>query len=130
MGTHRVLVHLVHIAEEREGPSAGVAFVVGIVSAATGRPVKPALALTGEVSLHGKVTRVGGVPEKVKTAARYGRKTVILPRENARDLEALPDQVLEAIEVVPVTTIEEVIDAALLPGPGGEEDVEGDSARP
>ena len=77
--------------------------------------------LTGEVSLHGKVTRVGGVPEKVRTAVSYGRKTVILPRDNARDLEALPDQVLEAIEVIPVTTIDEVLESTLLPGPQVEE---------
>jgi ATP-dependent Lon protease len=126
MATHKVLVHLVHIAEEREGPSAGVAFVVGIVSAATGRPVKPALALTGEVSLHGKVTSVGGVAEKVRTAHNYGRKTVIIPRENARDLESLPDSLLEDVEVIPVSTIEEVIEAALLPAPPEEENAEED----
>jgi ATP-dependent Lon protease len=115
MEQNRVLVHLVHIAEEREGPSAGIAFVVGIVSAAARRPVKPALALTGEVSLHGKVTAVGGVPEKVRTAAGYGRRAVIIPRENARDLEKLPDSLLDQIEVIPVSSVEEVIDAALLP---------------
>ncbi|MBI4606626.1 MAG: BREX system Lon protease-like protein BrxL [Planctomycetes bacterium] len=111
----KVLVHLVHIAEEREGPSAGIAFVVGIVSAATGRAVRPALALTGEVSLHGKVTSVGGVAEKVRAAASYGRKVVVVPRENARDLESLPDALLERVEIVPVTTVEEVVEAALLP---------------
>jgi ATP-dependent Lon protease len=114
---HRVLVHLVHIAQEREGPSAGVAFVVGIVSALSARPVKPALAFTGEVSLHGKVTAVGGVPEKVRAAAGFGRKCVVIPRENARDLESLPDEVLERIEVVPVSTIEEVIEQALVAEP-------------
>jgi ATP-dependent Lon protease len=115
MEQNRVLVHLVHIAEEREGPSAGVAFVVGIVSAATRRPVKPALALTGEISLHGKVTAVGGVPEKVRTAARFGRRAVVIPRENARDLEKLPDSLLDQIEVIPVASVEEVIEATLLP---------------
>jgi ATP-dependent Lon protease len=123
MARHRVLVHLVHIAEEREGPSAGVAFVVGIVSAASGRPVKPALAFTGEVSLHGKVTSVAGVAQKVKTAHGFGRKTVIIPRDNAPDLEQVADALLEEIEVVPVETIEEVLGVALMEAAPPEEPV-------
>lgn len=127
----RVLLHLVHLAEERDGPSAGIAFLVAIVSALTGRPVRPALALTGEVSLHGKVTRVGGVAEKVRTAARFGRKAVVIPRDNARDLEALPDEILDAVEVIPVTTVEEVIDAALLEAPVDDgSGADGDAAGP
>jgi ATP-dependent Lon protease len=114
---HKVLVHLLHIAEEREGPSAGLAFVVGIVSALSGRPVKPGFAFTGEVSLRGKVTAVGGVAEKVRAAAGYGRKSVVIPRDNARDLEDVADEVLDRVEVIPVGGIEEVIEAALLPAP-------------
>ncbi|MFO0985249.1 MAG: BREX system Lon protease-like protein BrxL [Planctomycetota bacterium] len=117
LAKHRVLVHLVHIAEEREGPSAGVAFVMGIVSAVTRRPLKPAVAMTGEVSLHGKVTAVDGVAEKVRAAHSYGRKVVVIPRDNARDLETLPDQLLAQIEVFPVETIDEVIEATLLKQP-------------
>ncbi len=117
--SNRVLVHLVHIAEEREGPSAGIAFVAGIVSALTGRAVAPAVALTGEVSLHGKVTAVGGVPEKVRAAASCGRKLVVIPRDNARDLASLPDAVLDQVEIVPVSSVDEALAAVLLPATGG-----------
>src|SRR5262249_21259156 len=69
-----VAVHLVRIAEPKEGPSAGLAFVAGIVSALTGRPVKPGCAMTGEVTLHGEIGAVGGLPFKIRTAAKAGRK--------------------------------------------------------
>ena len=125
----RMTVHLVHIAEEREGPSAGAAFVVAMASAATGRPVRPGVAITGEVSLHGKVTGVGGIVEKALAAAAAGRKVLVFPRENAGELAGLPNEVLARLELAPVERIEEVLAAALLPaesatpeegGPGGE----------
>jgi len=75
--------HLVRIAQPREGPSAGLAFVTGIVSALTGRPVKPACAMTGEVTLHGEITAVSGMPFKIKAAAKAGRKLILVPAENA-----------------------------------------------
>jgi predicted ATP-dependent protease len=115
MARHRVLVHLVHIAEEREGPSAGVAFVVGIVSAASGRPVKPALAFTGEVSLHGKVTSVAGVAEKVKDRARLRPQDGDHPRATTRPTSRRwPTRCSRKVEVVPVETIEEVLGVALM----------------
>jgi ATP-dependent Lon protease len=104
-----VAVHLVRIAEPREGPSAGLAFVVGIVSALTGRPVKPACAMTGEVTLHGEVTGVGGLPFKIKAAAKAGRKQVLVPAENAREVSQVSDQILSQVEVVPVRTIQEAL---------------------
>jgi ATP-dependent Lon protease len=104
-----VAVHLVRIAEPKEGPSAGLAFVVGIVSALTGRPVAPGCAMTGEVSLFGEVTEVGGLPFKLKAAAKAGRKLVLVPAENARELSQVPNDVLSQLEVVPVRTIQEAL---------------------
>jgi ATP-dependent Lon protease len=97
------------IAEPKDGPSAGLAFVVGIVSALTGRPVKPACAMTGEVSLFGEVTGVGGLPHKIKAAVKAGRKLVLVPAENAREIAQVPDEVLSQVEVVPVRTIQEAL---------------------
>jgi ATP-dependent Lon protease len=108
-----VAVHLVRIAQPREGPSAGLAFVVGIVSALTGRPVKPGCAMTGEVTLHGEVTGIGGVPFKIKAAAKAGRKLVLIPAENAREVEQVPAEILAQVEVVPVKTIQESLERVL-----------------
>src|SRR5262249_55181275 len=108
-----VAVHLVRIAEPKEGPSAGLAFVVGIVSALTGRPVKPACAMTGEVTLLGEVKSVGGLPLKIKAAAKAGRKLVLVPAENAREVSQIPEPTLSQVEVIPVRTIEEAIGRVL-----------------
>src|SRR5437868_1405969 len=94
-----VAVHLVRIAEPKEGPSAGLAFVVGIVSALTGRPVKPGCAMTGEVTLHGEITGVGGLSHKVRAAARAGRKRVLIPADNAKDVAQVSDTTLAQVEI-------------------------------
>lgn len=112
-----VAVHLVRIAQPREGPSAGLAFVTGIVSALTGRPVKPACAMTGEVTLHGEITGVSGLPFKIKAAAKAGRKLILVPAENAKDLAQVPANVLAQVEVVPVRTIQEALERVLEPAP-------------
>jgi ATP-dependent Lon protease len=111
-----IAVHLVRIAEPKEGPSAGIAFVAGIVSVLTGRAVRPACAMTGEVSLHGEVTGVGGIALKVKAAMRAGRKLVIIPAENAKEVNQIPDDVLSQVEVIPVKTIQEALELALEKG--------------
>jgi ATP-dependent Lon protease len=113
----RVVVHLVRIAEPREGPSAGIVFITGIVSALTGRPVRPACALTGEVTLHGEVIGVGGIPLKIKAAAKAGRKLVLVPAENAKEVTQVPDDVLAKVEVVPIRTIQEALERVLLEAP-------------
>jgi ATP-dependent Lon protease len=110
-----VAVHLVRIAQPREGPSAGLAFVTGIVSALTGRAVKPACAMTGEVTLHGEVTSVGGVPFKIRAAARAGRKLVLIPADNAREVSQVPEEILNDMKIVPVKTIQEALDHVLEP---------------
>jgi ATP-dependent Lon protease len=108
-----VAVHLVRIAEPKEGPSAGIAFVAGIVSALTSRPIKPACAMTGEVTLHGEVTGVGGVPFKIRAAAKAGRKLVLVPAENAKEIGQVPDEILRQLEVVPIKSIQEALDKVL-----------------
>ncbi len=108
-------VHLVNIADPKDGPSAGIAFVTAMVSAALKLPVRPGIAMTGEVSLHGSIEAVGGVPQKIVAAAHHQRRTVIIPAANAADLRDVPDDVLGKIEIVTVERIEEVLQHALLP---------------
>jgi ATP-dependent Lon protease len=104
-----VAVHLVRIAEPKDGPSAGLAFVAGIVSALTGRPIRPATAMTGEVTLHGEVTGVGGIAFKVRAAAKAGRRRVLVPAENAKEAAQLPEEILKQLEVIPVRTIQDAL---------------------
>ncbi len=108
-----VAVHLVNIADPKEGPSAGVAFVTAMVSAALGIPVRPALAMTGEVTLHGFIGQVGGIVHKLKAAVQHQRKLVIIPAQNAGDLRDVPDDILTAVEIRTVSRIEEVLELAL-----------------
>jgi len=110
---HGVSVHLVNISEYREGPSAGMPFVVAMVSALSNRPVRRAVAMSGEVSLKGKVSAVGGVPQKVVAAYKKGRKRVILPKANARDLERVPSEIRDALDIRLVSTASEALKAAL-----------------
>ena len=99
----------------KEGPSAGITIVTGIVSALTGRKVRNDLAMTGEITIMGKVLAVGGVQEKLRAAVDTGVKEVLIPRENEKEAQSLPPQILDNVKVTPVSRIEEVIAAALLP---------------
>jgi ATP-dependent Lon protease len=110
-----VAVHLVRIAEPKEGPSAGLAFVTGIVSALTGLAVKPGFAMTGEVALHGEVGPVGGIPHKIRAAARAGRKIVLVPQANAAEAQAVGAEV--GLDVRPVATIAEALQVCLVDPP-------------
>ena len=111
--TQTVAVHLVKIAQPKDGPSAGLAFLVGIVSALTKRPVKPGFAFTGEVALHGEVGAVGGMLYKMAAAAKAGRKQVVIPAANVGALADVPDETRAALEIHPVTTAKEAIELAL-----------------
>ena len=102
----------------KEGPSAGITIVTGIVSALTGRPVRNDIAMTGEITIMGKVLAIGGVLPKLQAAIDAGCKEVIMPKENERDVEMTPDYVRTKISVRFVTTIEEVLANALLPQGG------------
>lgn len=102
-------IHVPSGAIPKDGPSAGVALLTTIASLVTGRKVDPKLAMTGEISLRGAVLPVGGIKEKVLAAHRAGIKRVILPEENLKDLDDVPDDVKEEMEFLPVKTVEDVI---------------------
>ena len=107
-------IHFPEGATPKDGPSAGVTIVTALVSALTGIPVRREVAMTGEISLRGKVMAIGGLKEKSMAAYRAGIKTVIIPKENQPDLSEFDPAVLEAISFVPVERIEEVLKAALV----------------
>jgi ATP-dependent Lon protease len=115
----RQLVHL-HVpagAIPKDGPSAGVTMVTALASLASGRCVRDHLAMTGEITLRGKVLPVGGIKEKVLAAHRAGIRTVILPKHNERDLEDVPAELRQEMEFVAVESAEEVLARALEPQP-------------
>ena len=106
-------IHLPEGAIPKDGPSAGITMVTAMVSALTGRPVKAGLAMTGEITLSGKVLPVGGIKEKMLAAHRYGVKTVLLPERNMQDLTELPEKIREEIHFIPVSHMDEVLKLAL-----------------
>ena len=108
-------IHVPAGAVPKDGPSAGVTMATAITSAMTRRPVNKDVAMTGEITLRGRVLPVGGIKEKMLAAHRAGVKTVCLPRENVRDLEDLPAEVREAMRFVPVDHVDEVLNEALQP---------------
>jgi ATP-dependent Lon protease len=108
-------VHVPAGAVPKDGPSAGVTMATAIVSAVTSRPVHKEVAMTGEITLHGRVMPIGAVKEKLLAAHRAGARTVIIPRQNERDLEELPKDVREALNIVLADNADEVLNAALLP---------------
>jgi ATP-dependent Lon protease len=108
-------VHVPAGAVPKDGPSAGVTMATAITSAMTKRAVNKDVAMTGEITLRGRVLPVGGIKEKVLAAHRAGVKTVCLPRENAKDLDELPPEVRESIRFVPVDHVDEVLNEALRP---------------
>jgi len=107
-------IHVPEGATPKDGPSAGVAMVTSIVSVLTRIPVKASVAMTGEITLRGRVLPIGGLKEKLLAALRGGLETVIIPKENEKDLAEIPDNVKKALKIVPVATIDEVLRLALL----------------
>ena len=107
-------VHVPEGATPKDGPSAGVGMVTSIVSALTGIAVRKDVAMTGEISLRGRVLPIGGLKEKLLAALRGGLKTVLIPKENERDLPEIPDNVKKGLEIVAVSTVDEVLSRALV----------------
>ncbi len=112
-------IHVPEGATPKDGPSAGVAMVTSIVSVLTRIPVKASVAMTGEITLRGRVLPIGGLKEKLLAALRGGLKTVLIPKDNEKDLAEIPDNVKKGLEIVPVATLDEVLQRALqrLPEP-------------
>jgi ATP-dependent Lon protease len=118
-------VHVPEGATPKDGPSAGVAMVTSIVSVLTGIPVKSSVAMTGEITLRGRVLPIGGVKEKLLAALRGGLKTVLIPQDNEKDLAEIPDNVKRGLKITPVATVDDLLGhalaAPLTPVPWSEE---------
>ncbi len=112
-------IHVPDGATPKDGPSAGAAMVTAIVSTLTGIPVRADVAMTGEITLRGEVTAIGGLKEKLLAALRGGIKTVMIPEENVKDLQDIPENVKNGLEIVPVKWVDKVLEVALekLPTP-------------
>jgi ATP-dependent Lon protease len=110
-------VHVPEGATPKDGPSAGVGMATAIVSIMTGIPVRKDVAMTGEITLRGRVLPIGGLKEKLLAALRGNIKTVLIPEENAKDLADIPDNVKNGMEIIPVSRMGEVIQHALIRQP-------------
>jgi len=106
-------IHLPEGAIPKDGPSAGIAICTGLVSVLTGIPVRCDVAMTGEITLRGEVLAIGGLKEKLLAAVRGGIRTALIPQENVKDLTEIPDNVKNALEIIPVKWIDQVLEHAL-----------------
>ncbi|MFT5260536.1 MAG: ATP-dependent Lon protease [Saprospiraceae bacterium] len=109
-----VHIHVPDGATPKDGPSAGAAMCTALVSALTNVAIKSDVAMTGEITLRGEVTAIGGLKEKLLAALRAGVKTVLIPKENEKDLQDIPDNVKEGLKIIPVKWIDEVMEVALV----------------
>ncbi|MHB1102095.1 MAG: endopeptidase La [Devosia sp.] len=115
--TRDIHVHVPEGATPKDGPSAGIGMATAIVSIMTGIPVRHDVAMTGEVTLRGRVLPIGGLKEKLLAALRGGIKTVLIPEENTRDLKEIPEIVTKGMEIIPVSRMDEVLSRALVRQP-------------
>ncbi len=102
-------IHIPEGAVPKDGPSAGITMFTAVTSLVTGIPVSPYIAMTGEISLRGAVLPIGGLPEKLMAAERAGIRTVLIPRDNERDLEDVPSEIRDRLEIIPVSAVTDVI---------------------
>ena len=118
-------IHVPDGATPKDGPSAGAAMTTAMVSAMTAIPVRADVAMTGEITLRGEVTAIGGLKEKLLAALRGGIKTALIPEDNVKDLQDIPDNVKNGLEIVPVKWIDQVLEVALesKPVPLTEEEI-------
>ena len=107
-------LHVPEGATPKDGPSAGVAMITSIISSLTGNPVKHLVAMTGEMTLRGRVLPIGGLKEKLLAASRGGIKTVIIPKENEKDLSEIPDNIKEGLDIKPISVVDEALEIALV----------------
>jgi ATP-dependent Lon protease len=128
--TKDIHVHVPEGATPKDGPSAGIAMCTTIVSVLTGIPVRKDVAMTGEVTLRGRVLPIGGLKEKLLAALRGGIKKVLIPQENVKDLAEIPDNVKKGLEIIPVSTVDEVLKHALARPPEPVEWEEKKDAKP
>ncbi len=112
---HAIHIHVPEGAVPKDGPSAGITLTTALISAMTGRPVRRDVAMTGEVTLRGRVLPIGGLKEKTMAAHRAGIKTFILPKENVKDIVDLPEKVRQDLQLIAVETMDEVLKIALIP---------------
>jgi ATP-dependent Lon protease len=117
LGSIEVHVHVPAGAIPKDGPSAGVTMATALVSAMSGRPVRKDVAMTGEITLRGRVLPIGGLKEKLLAAARGGMKTVLIPEENAKDLVEISDSIKKGLDIIPVSRMDEVLARALVRKP-------------
>jgi ATP-dependent Lon protease len=117
LSKHDIHVHVPEGATPKDGPSAGVAMATSIISAITGTEVHRDVAMTGEITLRGRVLPIGGLKEKLLAAQRGGIKTVLIPKDNEKDLVDIPDNVKENLNIVPVAMVDEALSVALLREP-------------
>jgi ATP-dependent Lon protease len=110
-------IHVPEGATPKDGPSAGIAMVTSIVSVMTKIPIKASLAMTGEITLRGRVLPIGGLKEKLLAALRGGIKTVLIPKDNEKDLAEIPDNVKKGLAIVGVATVDEALRRALVRQP-------------
>ena len=111
---HDIHVHIPEGAVPKDGPSAGISLMTAVASALTGIPVRARLAMTGEITLRGRVLAIGGLREKLLAAARAGITTVLLPEQNRKDIAEVPKDIIDALQIVFVHNAEEVLNQALV----------------
>ena len=114
---HDVHIHVPEGATPKDGPSAGGAMAISLISIFTGIPVRSDTAMTGEITLRGQILKIGGLKEKLLAAKRGGIKNVIIPKENEADLQEIPEQILKSLNIIPVEWVDEVISHALVSEP-------------
>ena len=107
-------IHVPAAAIPKDGPSAGITMATALASVLIGCPVRRDLAMTGEITLRGRVLPIGGLKEKLLAAHRAGIKTVLIPKDNVRDLDLLPPHVRDELEIIPVETMDQVLAEALV----------------